>query len=286
METTTTTHLTIFNFNDPRDFLAEIFLEKKKKNPSFSIRAWAKQMNLEHHALLAAILSKKRSLRPSLAKSIKAHLALSPEAQQYFDHLVAFTNAEDSEEKEFYAHKMSLLAPRSSVILNFEILRLISEWEHTALLELIETADFNSDISWIAQRLGTTLPKAEQAFARLLHLGLIELIDGEYKKTNFNLKTPDDIPNKYIQEFHEAMIEKAKQAITKQSVHEREIRGLTLAISKNKLSEAKKLMRTFMSDFSKLMSTPENEVKDEVFQLNLQLFQLTTDNSDQKKVQH
>lgn len=86
------------------------------------------------------------------------------------------------------------------------------------------------------------------------------------------MKTDDDIANEGLKRFHEDMIGHGYQALRKIPVHEREITGLTLAISRSQIGDAKKLIRNFVEDFGKLDGHKD---ADQFCQLNIEFFPLT-----------
>lgn len=269
----------IYQFRDARDFVREVYEGKRRKNPGFSVRAWARQMDLPHHALLALAIAKKRKLKSPFSARIRDQIGLKGQEARYFDLLVAFNNAETLDEKQFYEGLLRQLAPSDQPFseLSFDILRLISQWIHTAIIEMTELEEFNSDPRWIASRLGesATPLEAQEAVDRLVRLRLLENSDGRLRKTQRHFTTPSDIPSHYIRDFHKQLIDKAKRSLDEQPVEEREVRALTLAIRKDRIPEAKQMLREFTKQFQQAFETKPGERAEEVYQLNLQLFGLT-----------
>ena len=136
-------HMKIFDYNDPTEYLLSVYNEKKKRNPSFSLRAWTKQIGLRHHAMLSMIFSGKRRLKPGIATKIKNSLDLNPIESRYFDMLVMFKNSDNQEEKGFYADILSGLRPEKTFSdLKLDVFRYISDWYHTAIIEMTNLSDF------------------------------------------------------------------------------------------------------------------------------------------------
>lgn len=266
----------VYQFRDPRDYLCEVFEQKRGRNSGFSVRAWARQMGLPHHAMLALTLAKKRKLKPPFSSRLRDKIGLEGQEARYFDLLVAYANVETPEEKQFYESLLRQLSPQGQAFaeLSFDILRLVSQWTHSAIVEMTELQDFDSDPKRIASRLGDHVKpaEAEQAVDRLVRLGLIERIEGGLRKTKRVFTTPNDIPSSYIREFHRQMIEKAKAALDEQSVEEREIRSLTLAIRRERMPEAKRMLREFTANFRDSVGLQPGEKGTDVYQLNLQFF--------------
>ncbi|HPI39850.1 MAG TPA: DUF4423 domain-containing protein [Pseudobdellovibrionaceae bacterium] len=271
-----TNRASVYNFQDPRDYIQVAFKYKQLKNPSFSVRAWARQMGLKHHALLAAVMAKKRILKANLSCELKPYLQFTDDSEsRYFDLLVSYANSTRVEEKKFYLNLMQELLPKNQVYLDLDILPMISEWEHSAVLELYNTIDFEPNPHWIAKRLNISTLQSEKILERLIRLGLLQKdSEGKFSRQDIHFKSVSDVPNNYIRHFHKQMLQKAQQALDNQAVAEREFRGLTLAIDSQKISEAQKLIRDFVTKFNLQMGAA-SPLKDQVFQLNIQFFSLT-----------
>lgn len=275
--------LSVYQFRDPRDFLREIYEQKRTRNPGFSVRSWARQMGLPHHAMLALTLQKKRKLKPPFSVRLRDQIGLAGQEARYFDLLVAYSAVETTEEKQFYEGLLREVSPQGQAFaeLSFDILRLVSQWAHSAVIEMTELEDFDSDPRQIASRLGDHVKpaEAEQMVDRLVRLRLLERVTENGKtrlrKTHQVLRTPNDVPSPYIREFHRQMLDKAKAALDTQAVEEREMRSCSLAIRRDRLPEAKRMMREFMSRFRETVGLQPGEQAQDVYQLNLQFFALT-----------
>jgi uncharacterized protein (TIGR02147 family) len=266
----------VFDYNDPVDFLNASLKVMQVKNPQFSMRAWGKQLGLGHVAMLSMVLNRKRKLLPSLSGKISEQFLkqgrFTQDESRYFDMLVLFSNASSMEEKNFYQRILSELRPdRQFSTLDLDRIRFISDWYHIAILEMTYLKDFNSDPQWIRLRLGDSVNESQvkDAIDRLIRLDLLKVTEMGLKKSQDSLESPTDIPNAALREFHAQMIRKALEALERQAIQDREVSSQTMAISKERLPEAKMMIRKFRRDMSKFLQTDQN---DGVYQLNIQLF--------------
>ncbi len=272
----------VFDYNDPVDFLNASFSAIQSKNPQFSLRAWARQLGLPHVTMLSMVLNRKRRLLPNLSSKIGEHFvqkeSFSENQARYFDMLVLFANARTTEEKAFYQKVLSSLRPDQTFLsLQLDHLRFISDWYHIAILEMTHLKEFNSDPRWICLRLGDSVSQSQvsEAIDRLVRLGLLERTsDNGLRKTTARLATPSDIPDKGLRKFHSQMMQKALEALERQTVSERDITGHTLVTSLSKIPVAKTMIREFRRRLADFLETPEG---DALYQINIQLFKLTGD---------
>jgi len=277
---------TIFTYHDPIEFLNASIQSIQKKNPSFSLRAFSKQLGMSHVAMLSMVLNRKRKLLPNLSSKIsyqfKTLKKFNEDEARYFDMLVLFHNATTIDEKNFYEGILSNLKPdKNFSTLELDKINIISEWYHTAILEMTYLKNFSSDPNDICKKLGdnVSVEQVRTAIERLLRLGLLEKNKkGILKKSNTYLATPSGIPNKGLKKFHTELLTKAIKAIENQTVDERDITSYTMTIDTKKIPEAKKMITLFRRKLAAFLETPNG---DSVYQLNIQLFDLLGDSDDQ-----
>lgn len=278
----------VFQYHDPVEFLNASIQNMQERNPSFSLRSWAKQLQMNHVAMLSMVLNRKRKLLPSLSSKISAQFRTSGRFSEtearYFDMLVLFNNASTVDEKNFYEGILSGLKPDQTFsTLELDKLNAIADWYHSAILEMTTLKNFNSDPQWISLKLGGSVNKdqARAAIERLLRLGLLEkTAAGKLKKTKVFLATPTDIPNQSLKKYHSEVISKAITALEKQSVEKRDITSMTFSMNGDKMPEAKKMIRDFRRKLTKFLATQEGE---SVYQFNIQLFDLLEDQKGERK---
>lgn len=267
----------VFDYNSPVDFLNAAFKAMQKQNPRFSLRAWAKQLDLSHVAMLSMVLNSKRRLLPSLSSKISQSFLkaarFSENEARYFDMLVLFSNATTNDEKLFYQRILASLRPDQTFSdLELDHFRIVSDWYHLAIVEMTMLKNFNPDLQWISLRLGGSVNEGQvkEAIDRLIRIGLLErTADGILRKMKSHYATPTDISNEAIRKYHTQMIEKSLIALKTQSVEERDITAHILTTSKDKLPEAKKMIRHFRRKLANFLETPKG---DAVYQVNIQLF--------------
>lgn len=228
------------------------FLEFKNRNPSFSLRAFAKRLQLSPSAL-SEILQGKRRVSRSLAEQILSRLGVDPRDQQRILSLFKGSQMSNEDEKKYLE-------------LSADQFQLISQWHHFALLSLSETKGFVADPLWVAKRLGINYLEAERTLERLERLGYIQWSRSRksLKPLKGQLATSDDIANQAIRQSHFEDIDLSRRALETVPVEDRDFTALTLAIDKTKLPQAKKLIRAFQNQ---LMAFLESGEQTEVYKI-------------------
>jgi len=226
------------------------------------------------------ILRGERRLQVDLIAQIAESLKLDREEQNYLQVLTLYSNASSPAEKQLYSDLLKKLSPTKDFsTLTLDRFRIIADWHHFAIYEMVDLKDFEDDAHWIAKRLGDqiTPTMVSDAIERLLRLELLaRSSNGRLRKSNQSqIFTTTDVPNDALKKFHGQMLEKAIQALKDQNVKERDISSNTMAIDVSKLPEAKKAIRKFQNKIAELC---ESTSGDEVYQLNVQFFKITKGN--------
>ncbi len=235
--------------------LNDSFSLAKKKNPSFSLRAFAKKLSTTHSAL-SEILKGKRTVSKKMALRLIEGLELNSKERQAL--LELFPGS------QFTA---------DYVTLSEDEFDLTSEWYYFAILSLCETSDFKADPKWIARRLNIKLNESQVALRRLLRLKLLQKTsEGKYQRGSMAYITSDEVQNELLKKAHHQNLELAKNSLKNDSLEIRDFTTVTMAIDPLKLPIAKKMIREFHDKLCLYLETPP---KAEVYQLCMQLFPLT-----------
>jgi len=238
------------------EVLKHEFSERCRRNPQYSLRAFARSLKI-HSSTLSAILNNKRKITPKSAQKLLDELEVDAvEKKKIFLSLIE--GQQDQGKPQYH-------------ILDDETLSIICDWEHFAVLSLLELEEKNKNPGWIANRLNIPLGIVLETLSRLERAELAKLENGNWIATGKNCATKTDIPNSSIRKVHRQYIEKALYSLDQHSVDERDITGITMAINSKKLPMAKKMIADFRRELAAVL---ECDPKDEVYRLNLQLFPL------------
>jgi uncharacterized protein (TIGR02147 family) len=245
-----------------REILNNEMMRLKRRNPSFSLRGFAKKIGIQPSAL-SEILSGKRDVTRKMAAGIFDRLCLDPKRSQVF--LNQLQNKRTA--------TAVVVAERQFVQLNMDHYHVVSNWQYFAILSLAETEDFIDSPEWVAQRLNISINVARIALRRLERLALLER-DGHGKlaPSGIQFKTSTDVANASLRKSHYQNLDLAKVSLDEDSVDARDFSAMTMAINPAKLPEGKKMIREFRRKFSAVMESGE---KKEVYRICLQLFPLS-----------
>lgn len=265
-------------FLDFRTFLVAHAQEQKRRNPHWTFGAWAKRLGLKGTASLTRVLQGNRHPGPHMVESFVRYFAFSEKDAEYFRDLVRLSKLkEDTRLSTLIIEKMGKKFANGSIkYVDEKTFSVISNWYHLPIREMVRLPDFRPDPAWISKHLTFKVGVREvaQAMRTLTELGLVAVDPtGRMTLAEGRLNTGDDVANEAVKRHHEEMLENARAALRVVPVEKREITSQSIAISSQKLSEAKELIRQFQDKFSELMEDETNG--DVIYQMQIQFFPLT-----------
>lgn len=246
---------------DPIEILQNELIVRKKRNPAYSLRAFAKQLQIPP-GRLSELLSRKRKLAPKLANKI------ADQCFDKFEHRKKFLTAaglplqkSKQENPELTHFKM----------LPEDEFALIASPIHITLLTLLETNRENLNISRISKLLEISTVETRNILVRLERLGLVTKQDNFYLRNSKPIKTTTDIPSIALKKSHKETLEQTIKAIDEVPVELRDITSICIPSDPSHLSEVKDLIKDFRR---KIYAILESGHKTQVYNLNIQLVPL------------
>lgn len=251
--------------NQTRDFkalLREILVSRCKNNPAYSLRAFAKQINIEP-SFLSKLISGKRRATPAVIKKVSIALGLNPQE----------TNAYINSAKTKVKINQSQQNFQNLALDHFTV---ISDWYHYGILELIQVEGFESDISWIAKKLGISKFQVKDALERLERLEMVQIDENQnYSTKSVNHTT---VNNEYtvaaFKKLQKQILLQALDALDNTPFELRDQSSMTMAIVPELLTEAKMRIKNFRRELCTFLEG-SGQPRKEVYQLSVSLFPIT-----------
>ena len=256
------------------DILKHQLETRSAKNSSYSLRAFARDLDL-NPSRLSEILSKKKGLSLQAATTLAEKLGLNSEEKEFFLLSVKAQHARSLKAKDEATTTLNgLMAPQKKIKqFKLQEIEQAYNWYHTAILELTELKDCQHTVEWFAKKLKLKKVIIKNALERLENIGWITFENGIYKSSYSESETTFDVPSDTIRKYHEEILKKAELSLMTDNVLEREFLNMTLAFSKEHMEEAKEAIRLFQKSFADKFY-PKEQDKDSVYQLSVHLFRL------------
>lgn len=229
--------------------------QRCRKNSKYSLRAFAKTLQVDA-STLSQILSGKRKLTKKSIQKFCVNLNIPIDVETYF--------LQEHETKEKSASPTSPYSP-----VYIDSFNAIADWYHTVILEMTEQKDFLSDPFYIANQLGISQSEAKLAIERLIRLGLLIEKNGVLKKVNKQLSNfkPGETSRAH-RLFQKQIIAKASDAIENTASELKDITAMIMSIDEKKLPEARVKIQKFRHEMCEFL---EDGDVSQVYSLSIQL---------------
>lgn len=254
---------------DYLDILRKEFDARKSGNQSYSLRAFARDLELSP-SRLSEVLSNKSGLSEKTAQKVAQKIRLSPSETKLFVELVNKKHARSSKARQNANEYLESNFNKNSISLDG--FKVISDWYYFAILSVMELDEFDGTFKWISQRLGLDLEMTISALHTLYKLDYIGECDGKYQLLKSNLTTTHDIQSYALRNYHKQNLQKSMEALDTVDVELRDITSMTMTFERSRMKEAKEMLKNFRRLFCQRM---EEGKKEEVYSLNIQFVPLT-----------
>lgn len=243
---------------DFRLFLQQELVERCRKNPQYSLRAFAKSLGVVPSAL-SDMLNGRRTITAASIEKIGLALNLS------LKEVERFKQSQGTSDEERFNLKFQQITMDSFAV--------ISDWYHYAILELMKVDGFISSSAWISKALGISRSEANTAIERLVRLGLIEVRDdGSWADVSagFSTNIEPGLTSSANRKLQKQILENAISAIDEGPLELRNNTSMTMAVNPEDIPEAVKKITSFRRGLCKFLE--RNGRPTEVYQLAIALY--------------
>jgi len=237
---------------DYRTLIIEEFHRRKKRNPRYSLRQLAHDLEINVTTLSLTINNKRSLSRPSLRR------------------LLEKLQIPESEAEDILRHPK--IPDQQVTPLSLEVFGQISLWYHSAILALSHMKKNKASADWISNRLGIPIEAAEEALGLLVMHGLITILNGRMKPNFVYASTPTDVSSEEIRNYHQSNLQRAGNSLEKDPLHLRDMTAITFPVAVGDIPSIKESIKKFRRQMTKKFSSASGQ---QVYTLALQLFPIT-----------
>lgn len=264
----------VFNFTHPREYLLAVHGYQKERNPSFSLRAWAKKLGYKSSSYLNEMVNGHKPISIDLAGRVALQLDLPFKERKCLELLVLRETVQGQERVIFQELLDTVVPEQETKDLSVDEFRLVADWYHFVLMEMAELKDFKEDHNILSQRLGESVSPelVKVALERLIRLDLLKRDkNGKLRRTKALFNVSSKIPNSAIRIHHRQMLEKAILALENQKVNERFFSGCTIAVDQDEVQKVEGIIEDFQKKLCALLQGKDRRF-DSVYRVGIQVF--------------
>lgn len=267
----------IFNYTDYRKFLNDIFIHFKSIDSKFSHRFIVREVEASSSGWFSDILKGRINCTSVFVSKLQDVFKLKDRQKEYFELLVNYDQAASMEEKEKFLNRiMALSASVRSSVIGANKFAYFSRWYIPAIRELLFIYDFHDNFRELSDKLcpGITVKQAKEAIDILKSCGLISKnMNGFYKPCESVIEKDSSARSIIWANYMSEIITLGKQSIYEFRKEDRDISAVTIALSKDNFKTACENVRELRKKLLQLSETDKK--RDEIYQVNIQLFPLS-----------
>ena len=267
--------VSVFSYSNFKDFLKDELEQRVLRNQKYSLRAFARDINISF-SRLSEILSSNDGISSATAHKVATALKLMDTEKEYFILLVLSQHGRTE-----YIRNKSLTA-----IKNFKIKKkltnvkddnfgILSKWYYISIIEMI-TLKQPIGINEISTILKISVGEVELALLRLNEMGYLSKAEsGKWVKSNNFIKIESKTSSKLIKEYHRNFLQRANSLGLSQAIENRKYLSSVFGVQKEKIKEARVELEMFNQAFLEKFASEDHA--DQVYVFGLQLYRLGED---------
>jgi len=241
-----------------KELLSDEFEKRRRKNPTYSLRTFSQSLDVDHSTLSKIIRGKRKTTRKMVVKAAKELHLDSEITTKLLENILSD------------GRSIARFSP-----LSFDHIKILAEWFHYAIFELVNTKNFDPHPKAIALQLDITIDEAKDAVERLKRVGLIEEnSSGSLKQASKNITTfRNEFTTPALKLLQKKLMERSLRALEEIPLELRDHSGMTMSINSKYLKEVKLRIKNFRRALCDEFQVDTE--RDSVYQLAVSFFPLT-----------
>lgn len=266
----------IFDYNNYRDFLRDYY-QHRKEVEGYTHRDFARDTDMNSTAWLLHLIRGTKNLTTESALRIAKGIGLNRTETEYFENIVAFTQAQTPSAKDVYFQRMLAQKRRLKIArITEDQYEYYSKWYHPVIRSLVSKIEWGENYEILAKHLvpEITPKEARVSVQLLLKLGLISLGEnGVWSQSTPILSTGDEVQSVYVANYHREVSKLSENVFNQWPKEERDISAMTLGVHPKDAERIKLRIQEFRKELLELARMSDGA--DRVMQLNIQFFPVT-----------
>ena len=212
----------------PEAIFRSIFLRAKERNPSFSMRAFAKSVGMSV-TMVSLVMSGRRPASPGSVKKVILRGKLSSKERLT---LVQWLSDKSKNVNDTLPQNEEVFT-----VLSVDHFGVIAAPEHFEILTYLSMRRAKGSLAGIASDLNLEEESVSQVIERLARLRLIRKEKRRYIPTNNALETPKGVASKSIRAYHRAKLDKYIENLEALPVEARDFSCISMVIQSKKIAQ-------------------------------------------------
>jgi uncharacterized protein (TIGR02147 family) len=256
---------------DYRGFLLDVFNERQTKNPRYSLRAFARDIDMSH-SRLSEVFSGKGGLSLEKAQSISRKLRLTPIKAANFKDMVLLCTSSHERLKRAAAKRLRAKsrATNQKDIADDQF-QIVANPKYAAVYSCMMLASYDGSSDSILELMDLNSIELYEILRRLERLNLVCRDGHRWIAKPFKLTVDNGIPSEWVRSYHKEMNALGRKSIDSVPMPSRYLDSIVLPVNMEHLGEIQQKIASFCQG---LIDEYCNG-KDAVYGMALQFFPMT-----------
>lgn len=252
--------------------LTQILDERVRSNPSYSMRSYARDLNIAP-STLSEILKGKKGISSKKASEIVSALRLPEWQASHFLNLVALKHSRSKADKEAALKNIENQKAHVQIEkIKAEAMKSLTSTLDLAILECIHLKGFNNSAEWIAEKMKVSVKEINISVKRLINVRLLEISEsGAWIDLSPFFTSSDGIPSEAIRAFNIDILRTMEKKIINEPINDRIMKSVVFSLEEKHMAEARNILDEAISKILNLASKSE-EKKEHILCYSSQLF--------------
>lgn len=227
-------------------YLNEILVERRRRNPYYSMRALARDLRVSP-SFLSGVLAGKRMFSSAKIQEVTRYLRLDVRQSNYLASLADFHAVCSEDARSTLASRLAIMRLESTrEEVAADETTVLDDWYLPAMLLLAEISPGGLNSRLASRRLGISRKQATRALGKLeKEKWIIRSIDGRWKRTLPSITVHADRNTASFRKYHLRMLAKTHWAFRNIPAEVRVNRSETLALHPEDLPRFRQLVYEF-----------------------------------------
>ncbi len=259
---------------DPIEYIRGELQTRRARRPEYSLRAFARDLNMSP-STISEVLNGKVGLSPLKSQMLARKLRLAAPHDEQFVDLISARHARSAKARQESEMRVAARLRSMSSHLSIEKFKVISDWHHNAILELVDLSAKYHSVEALARALKIEKAAVSGAVDRLIAVGELAIVEKVWSTRSAVTVTGEGVPSAAIKQYHTQIFKKAQDALYQQKFEECDFQSSFFCVDSRDLPNLKTdLLRLRRELIAKYGHSPE---RDSVYNISLQLFKINED---------
>ncbi|MCX6123994.1 MAG: DUF4423 domain-containing protein [Proteobacteria bacterium] len=257
---------------DYRTILADSFQHRRRVNPRYSMRAFARDLAVSP-SRLSEVIAGKGELSRDKGHTVAKKLGFSAlQTEDFLDMIEASAAKHDGLRQEALDRIKARKRANPALRIETKQFESVAHWRTIAVWSFMFLPVFDGDVASISAHLKMSAFEVTAVLRSLRGLGLVALEGSKWRPAASDFSTGDTVSSEAIRSFHRDLSTMGRKSIDEQPMNCRHLDSLIMAFDSKRFGELQQLIADFVQTLSDEFT--DKKTGDSVYAISLQMFRL------------